>query len=111
VAPGGGRPALFGRITALHGQNITVAVPRGPGRSDTPTTTATVVYSATTTFKVLSVKSATATASSPTALKIGVFVAAQGTQHGHTSDASAVVLGSGPLASTPPRERAAPLSG
>jgi hypothetical protein len=95
VAPGA-RSALFGRIAALHGKDITVTVPRGPGRPNTTTTTATVVYSATTTFKTFSAKSGTATAASPTALKVGEFVAAQGAQHGNTFKATALVVGSSP---------------
>jgi hypothetical protein len=101
----------MGRITALHGKEIILTVPRRPGRSTSTATTATVTYSATTTFKVFSAKSGTATASSPTALKVGEFVAVQGTRHGNTVNASAVVLGSGPPPGTPPRDRSAPPNG
>ena len=105
---GGGRPTVAGRITALHGDDITVAVRAGPGRSGTPTA-ATVVYSGATSFKVVSAKSRTASASSPSALKVGAFVAVQGTRHGDTVDASAVVFGIGPP-SAPSGGRPAPRS-
>ncbi len=105
---GGGRPTVAGRITALHGDDITVAVYTGPGRSGT-STTATVVYSGATTFKVVSAKSRTAAASSAAALKVGAFVAVQGKRHGDTIDASAVVFGIGPP-TAPTSSRGAPRS-
>ena len=105
---GGGRPTVAGRITALHGDDITVAVRAGPGRSGT-STAATVVYSGATSFKVVSAKSRTASVSSPSALKVGAFVAVQGTRHGDTVDASAVVFGIGPP-SAPSGGRPAPRS-
>jgi hypothetical protein len=89
-----------------------VALPRGPdGRSNAATTTATVVYSASTTFKHLSAKSGAVTASGPAGLKVGEFIAVQGTRHGNTVSASAVVAGGGPPPVTPPRGRTAPRSG
>ncbi len=106
---GGIRPTVAGRITALHGRDIVVAVPDGRGRSSTATTT--VVYSATTSFKAVSSKSGTATTSSSSALKVGDFVAVRGTRHGNTVSASAVVIGAGPPAAPPRRGRAALRSG
>ncbi len=103
---GGGRPTVAGRITAIHGDDITVAVRAAPGRSGAPTT-ATVVYSGATSFKVVSAKSRTASASSSSALKVGAFVAVQGTRHGDTVEASAVVFGVGPP-SVPSGGRPAP---
>ena len=110
ATPGGIRPTVAGRITALHGQDITVAVSGGPGRSHAATT-ATVVYSATTSFKAVSSKSGTATTASSSALKVGDFVAVRGTRHGNTVTASAVVVGGGPPAGSPRSGRAALRSG
>ena len=106
---GGIRPTVAGRITELHGHDIVVAAPGGPGRSNAATTT--VVYSATTSFKAVSSKSGTATASSSSALKVGDFVAVRGTRHGNTVTASAVVVGGGPPAAPPRRGRGALHSG
>ncbi len=106
--PGGVRPTAAGRITAVHGEDITVAIIGGPGPSKAARTT-TVVYSATTSFKVVSSKSGTATASSSSSLRVGDFVAVRGTRHGNTIAASAVVVGGGPPMTPPPhgRDRAA----
>ena len=66
--PGGVRPTVSGRITAVHDEDITVAIMGGPVPSKAPRT-ATVVYSATTSFKMVSSKSGTATASSSSSLR------------------------------------------
>jgi hypothetical protein len=110
ASPGGVRPTVAGRITAVHGEDITVAIMGGPGTSRAART-ATVVYSATTSFKVISSKSGTATASNSSSLKVGDFVAVRGTRHGNTITASAVVVGGGPPVTGPPRGRGAQGSG
>ena len=108
-----GRPTVSGRITALQGDDIRLEIRTGPGPSGTgtsaTTTTATVVYSDTTTFNAVSVRSHTTAASSPSALKVGAFVAVDGTKHGDIIDASSVVIGGGPPAA-PARSRPTPRS-
>jgi hypothetical protein len=85
--PGGTRPTVAGRITALSGNAITL-------RSRDNTTT-TVDYSARTTFTSLSAKGTSATSAS--ALKVGAFIGVQGTtQSNGTVSASRIALGAPP---------------
>jgi hypothetical protein len=99
-----------GGITALHDEDVTVAVEHDPGRSNTATTTSTVVFSADTSFKVVSGRSGTATASRSSASNVGRFMAVRDTRHGNTVSASAIVIEGVPPPGTPPGGRSAPLS-
>jgi len=84
--PGGGmaRPTVSGKITALSGDDITVET--------NATTSVTVVYSSSTTFKANPGPSATT--SSAAALKVGDFIGVQGTKNSDSSvTASSVTIG------------------
>jgi hypothetical protein len=87
--PGGmARPTVAGKITALSGDDITVTT--------NAKTTVTVVYSSTTTFKTNPGPSG-GSASSASALKVGVFVGVQGTKNSDgTVTASTVMIGRPP---------------
>ena len=85
--PGGGmaRPTVSGKITALSGDDITVATGE--------TTSVTVVYSSSTTFKANPGPSG-GTTSSASALKVGDFIGVQGTKNGDGSvTATSVTIG------------------
>jgi hypothetical protein len=87
--PAGSRPTVAGKITALHGDDVTVQT---QGRSTT-----TVVYSSGTTFESVSGSKGATSASSASALKVGAFIAVHGTKNGDgTVTASSVVIGGGP---------------
>ena len=86
--PGGARPTVAGRITALSGHAITVRT-----RNDTATT---VDYSASTTFTLLSAQGTSSTTSA-SALKVGAFIGVRGTtQSNGTVSASRIVVSTGP---------------
>jgi hypothetical protein len=78
------KPTAAGKITALSGDNITIA--------DRDKTTETVVFSATTTFRTMS---GTTTSSS---LKVGDFIAVNGTKSSDgTVTATSVMVGAPPM--------------
>ncbi len=86
--PGGSRPTVAGRITALSGNAITLRT-----RDNTATT---VDYSASTTFTSLSAKGSGSTTSAST-LKVGAFIGVNGsTQSNGTVSALRITVGARP---------------
>jgi hypothetical protein len=88
--PGGrmARPTVSGKITALHGDTVTVET--------NAKAAVTVVYSASTTFRA-DPGPGGGTTSNASALKIGDFISVQGTKNGDgTVTASSVTIGRPP---------------
>jgi len=102
--PGGARPTVMGKVTALSGNDITVQT---RGKRST-----TVVYSSATTFKTMSGPGGTSSGARVSALEVGSFIGANGTKNSDGSvTASSIVIGTGPPPSAgngAPAKRGAP---
>ncbi len=86
--PNGARPTVAGKITALSGDDITVQ-----GKNSTSTT---VIVSSGTTYKTMKGANGGSSTSSRSALKVGDFIAVQGTKNSDGSvTASSILFGTG----------------
>jgi Domain of unknown function (DUF5666) len=85
---GAARPTVLGRISALSGADITV---------QTSGEKTTIVSTPATSFKTMSGPSGASTHSSASALRVGDFIGAQGTENSDgTVTASSIVISTGP---------------
>jgi hypothetical protein len=91
---GAARPVVVGKITAIHGTDVTV-------RTRAKATT-TVVVSSTTTYMTLTGPVGSPSSAGASSLKVGDFIGVQGTRNGDgTVTATAVLTSTGPSPGAP----------